>query len=129
MFHTKTVYRCNAGTPAEAATADRIFRILLFNSGFSSEMDRKTGIKRLRIRGLFAVGYCARLKVIGIDIFRAARVKKGALDALKAPGSVFPDICSAFSAVKELFLRQWHRLSHIFHPAVRHQLRTAITAA
>jgi hypothetical protein len=75
------------------------------------------------------VGYCARLKAIGVNIFRAARVKR-ALDALKAaPGSGFPAICSAFSAVKELFLSQWHRLSHIFHPAVQHQLCTAITAA
>jgi hypothetical protein len=75
------------------------------------------------------VGYWARLKAIGVNIFRAARVKR-ALDALKAaPGSGFPAICSAFSAVKELFLSQWHRLSHIFHPAVQHQLCTAITAA
>jgi hypothetical protein len=93
-----------------------------------SEMDRKTGIKRLRIRGLSAVGYCARLKAIGVNLFRAARVKR-ALDALKAaPGSGFPGICRAFSVVKELFLSQWYRLSHIFHPAVQHRLCAAITA-
>jgi hypothetical protein len=43
-----------------------------------SEMDKKTGVKRLRVRGLSSVGYCARLKAIGVNPFRAARVKLGA---------------------------------------------------
>lgn len=42
-----------------------------------SEMDRKTRIKRLRIRGLSAVSYCAGLKAIGVNFFRAAKVKRG----------------------------------------------------
>jgi len=57
-----------------------------------SEMDKTTGIKRLRVRGLSMVGYCARLKAIGVNLFRAARVKR-VLDALNpVPGTVFAAI-------------------------------------
>jgi len=37
-----------------------------------SELDRKTGVKRLRVRGMKAVRYCVTLKVLGLNIFRAA---------------------------------------------------------
>ncbi|MFH1975268.1 MAG: transposase, partial [Pseudomonadota bacterium] len=40
--------------------------------GAISEYDRRTGVKRLRVRGLKAVGYCAVLKALGVNIFRAA---------------------------------------------------------
>ena len=41
-----------------------------------SELDRKTGIKHLRVRGMTAVSLCVYLKATGINIFRAARVWK-----------------------------------------------------
>jgi hypothetical protein len=52
-----------------------------FRSGIEatmSELDRKTGVKRLRVRGMEAVRYCVTLKVLGLNIFRAAafRVRK-----------------------------------------------------
>ena len=63
-----------------------------------------------------AVGCCARLKAIGVNLFRAARVKK-ALDALRAaPGTALPGIGSILLIVKEHFLGQWHRLRNIFGP-------------
>jgi len=37
-----------------------------------SELDRKTGVKRLRVRGMIAVRYCVTLKILGLNIFRAA---------------------------------------------------------
>jgi hypothetical protein len=40
-----------------------------------SEYDRRTGVKKLRVRGLKAVKYCATLKALGINIFRAAVVR------------------------------------------------------
>ena len=40
-----------------------------------SELDRKTGIKRLRIRGMAAVRLCVFLKTTGINILRATRFK------------------------------------------------------
>ena len=84
-----------------------------------SEMDKKTGVKRLRVRGLSAVGYCARLKAIGVNLFRAARVKR-AIDALSAtPGKLAAAVCSTILAVKERFLSPWSRLGDIFHPVTK----------
>ena len=40
-----------------------------------SEYDRKTGVKRLRVRGLKAVRFCATLKAAGVNIMRAAAFK------------------------------------------------------
>ena len=40
-----------------------------------SECDRKTGIKQLRVRGLKAIRFCATLKAIGVNIFRATAVR------------------------------------------------------
>jgi hypothetical protein len=40
-----------------------------------SEYDTRTGVKHLRVRGLKNVQYCARLKAIGVNIFRATAVR------------------------------------------------------
>ena len=40
-----------------------------------SEYDRRTGVKHLRVRGLKAVKFCATLKALGINIFRAAALR------------------------------------------------------
>jgi hypothetical protein len=61
--------------------------------GTMSELDRRTGVKHLKVRGLKAVRFCAVLKATGLNILRAAAVRKarkdkengrdkGALDAL-----------------------------------------------
>jgi hypothetical protein len=39
-----------------------------------SEYDRRTGVKKLRVRGFKAVRYCAVLKALGLNILRAAAV-------------------------------------------------------
>jgi hypothetical protein len=41
-----------------------------------SELDRRTGVKRLRVRGFKAVRFSATIKAIGINLFRAAAVRK-----------------------------------------------------
>ncbi|MEA2014723.1 MAG: transposase [Thermodesulfobacteriota bacterium] len=41
-----------------------------------SEYDRKTGVKNLRVRGMEAVRFCATLKAVGINIFRATVVRR-----------------------------------------------------
>lgn len=41
-----------------------------------SEYDRRTGVKRLRVRGFKAVRFAAVLKAIGVNIFRAAAVRR-----------------------------------------------------
>ncbi len=37
-----------------------------------SEYNKRTGVKHLRVRGLKAVRYCATLKALGVNIFRAS---------------------------------------------------------
>jgi len=94
-----------------------------------SGMDKQTGIKHLRVRGLDAVGYCARLKAIGVNLFRAARVKR-VLDALKpVPVAVSAVICSIIGDVKEHFVSPWRRLSYIFKSAIENMLYTVRIAA
>jgi len=79
-----------------------------------SEMANRTGIKKLRVRGRRAVGLTARLKAIGVNLFRAARVKR-AREALEAaPGGVLSGVGSLIYAVKEQFLSRWRRLGNIF---------------
>ncbi len=53
-----------------------------FRSGIEatmSELDRRTGVKRLRVRGLSAVRFCVKMKVLGLNIFRAAAVRAARL--------------------------------------------------
>jgi hypothetical protein len=47
-----------------------------------SEYDRRTGVKHLRVRGLKAVRFCATIKALGVNIFRAA-VHRSAKMAVK----------------------------------------------
>lgn len=66
-----------------------------------SEFDRRTGVKRLRVRGLDAVRYAATLKALAVNIFRAAAVR------LIFTGEKLPDFAPVlaslrtFSVVKE----------------------------
>jgi hypothetical protein len=93
-----------------------------------SGMDKQTGIKHLRVRGLDAVIYCARLKAIGVNLFRAARVKR-VLDALRpVPQAVSNFTCSIIGDVKEHFLGQWRRFSDIFKSAIENMLYTVSIA-
>jgi len=85
-----------------------------------SEMDKKTEVKRLRVRGLSAVGYCARLKAIGVNLFRAAKVKR-VLGALRpTPGAALLGTRFSIFVVKELFLSPWRQLRNIFDPVAEY---------
>jgi hypothetical protein len=64
-------------TEQTAEFKDR-FRWRAGSEATMSELDRRTGVKRLRVRGFKAVRFSATLKAIGINIFRAAAVRKAA---------------------------------------------------
>jgi hypothetical protein len=49
-----------------------------------SEYDRRTGVKQLRVRGLKAVKFCATLKALGVNIFRASAIKVASMMPEKA---------------------------------------------
>ena len=72
--------------------------------GTMSEYDRRTGVKHLRVRGFQAVRFCATLKAIGINIFRATAVHKviPASKNASAKAKSCHDVC--ISLVKERFL-------------------------
>jgi hypothetical protein len=78
-----------------------------------SEMDKKTGVKRLRVRGLPAVAYFARLKAIALNLFRATAVRK----ALGLPGKTFAAAKSGMRhtifVFKEQFLKHMEQLANI----------------
>ena len=68
-----------------------------------SEFDRKTGVKRLRVRGVKAVCLAVFLKAAGLNIFRAAAVRKARIkgDPGANTGQFFRNI--AIWVTKKLF--------------------------
>ena len=79
-----------------------------------SEYDRRTGVKHLRVRGFKAVRFCATLKAVAVNIFRATAVRK-ALNADKAAHQrgLSGQIPVIF-VVKEHLLMAWSKLKKIF---------------
>jgi hypothetical protein len=53
-----------------------------------SEYDRRTRVKQLRVRGLKAVRYCATMKALALNMFRAAAVRAAAIMPEPALGEV-----------------------------------------
>ena len=51
-----------------------------------SELDRKTGLKHLRVRGHPAVRLCVKLKAAGVNILRAARIHAQRLRKVRGNG-------------------------------------------
>jgi hypothetical protein len=70
-----------------------------------SELDRRTGVKRLRVRGFKAVRFTATLKAIGLNILRAAAVRKAASRDNTDNGKVKCALNHAIFIVKEHFKR------------------------
>ena len=72
-----------------------------------SELDRRTGIKQMRVRGLPAVRASARLKAVGLNIFRAACTRRAKKASDGSPSRVYPCPTAAskevFSAVGGVF--------------------------
>jgi len=94
-----------------------------------SEYDRRTGVKHLRVRGLKAVRFCATLKAIGVNIFRATAVRKAVNDDKAAHGGVLSAQMHAILIVKEHFLMAWGQLKKIFIPFDRSYGHMPIMAA
>jgi len=70
-----------------------------------SELDRRTGVKRLRVRGFKAVRFSATLKVIGINLLRAAAVRKATIYDYADLGKIRSALNHAIFFVKEHFRR------------------------
>jgi hypothetical protein len=69
-----------------------------------SEYATLTGVKRLRVRGMAAVRYCAVLKAAGLNLMRAARVHRARMKArLRAAAAASERLRLNFLAFKERF--------------------------
>jgi hypothetical protein len=79
-----------------------------------SELDRKTGVKRLRVRGFKAVRFSATVKAIGINLFRAAAVRKAANHDNADNSKIKSALSHAIFFVKEHFERIFSPFKYYF---------------
>lgn len=73
--------------------------------GTMSQYDRRTGVKRLRVRGLLDVKLCAVLKAIGVNIFRAASYRRAQFAAAAAVSAAGLAVIAAIAAPVAVFWR------------------------
>ena len=69
-----------------------------------SELDRRTGIKNLRVRGKPAVRFAATMKAAGLNLLRAGAVRKARRKAAEAARRSSKSIYLDYMAVKERIL-------------------------
>ena len=79
-----------------------------------SAYDRRTGVKHLRVRGFEAVRFCAILKAIGINLFRAAALRKRANPYNRANQESSSRLNQIYLVFKELLWRFRVTLKIIF---------------
>jgi hypothetical protein len=90
-----------------------------------SELDRRTGVKRLRVRGFKAVRFSATLKAIGINLFRAAAVRKTTKYDNADNSKIKSALNHAIFFVKEHLERMFSPLKHYFQ---LHQILLSISS-
>jgi len=78
--------------------------------GTISAYAARTGVKWLRVRGFEAVRFCATLKATGVNIFRAAVVRRALMEAPEAFVGEKPGLCNAIFFFKERCATLWGRL-------------------
>ena len=81
-----------------------------------SEYDRITGVKRLRVRGFPAVRYCAKLKAIGVNLFRATAVRNALKGQKGAPHPEESLLHRVILVVKERIGEVWGKLKRLVSP-------------
>jgi hypothetical protein len=79
-----------------------------------SEYDRRTGVKHLRVRGFKAVRFCATVKAVAVNIFRATAVRRALNTAKTAHQRGISGLIHAVFVVKEHVLMAWGQLRKIF---------------
>jgi hypothetical protein len=79
-----------------------------------SEFDRRTGVKKLRVRGMPAVRFCARMKATGLNILRAGAVRRARRKARESNGTYIGLFDTLIGAVKERIQRFIEGLGSVF---------------
>jgi hypothetical protein len=82
LYYSEKDYRLAVRRAAEASEAFiDTYRWRAGVEATMSQYDRLTGVKRLRVRGFKAVRYCAILKAAGLNLLRAAMVRRAQMKA------------------------------------------------
>lgn len=96
--------------------------------GTISAYDARTGVKQLRVRGLEAVRFCATLKATGVNIFRAAVVRRALMEAPEAFVGENPGLSHAIFFFKERWAAFWVRLQRFMAPIGTYEILEPIFA-
>jgi len=81
----------------------QVYRFRAGVEGTISQIDRKTGLKYLRVRGLPAVSFCATLKAAGVNILRAVAFRNSEKSENSAPEQGNRDLLDLIYVFKERF--------------------------
>jgi hypothetical protein len=77
--------------------------------GTMSQLDRLTGLKNLRVRGMSAVSFAAYLKAAGINIIRAAAFRNRKTEGKPAPTAAFSRLsCAVKERLQRISAVTWH---------------------
>jgi hypothetical protein len=84
--------------------------------GTMSQYDALTGVKNLRVRGFTAVQFCATLKAAGLNLLRAAAVRRARYRAKTASSGSFLRFVVPFLFVKERIYKLLSGLGKMLSP-------------
>ena len=90
------------------------YQVQIMETYTESEYDRKTGVKNLRVRGMEAVRFCATLKAVSINIFRATAVRNAKISPKPIRGLARWCIYRPWVYVKEQYCALLSNLDKIF---------------
>jgi len=85
-----------------------------------SEYDRTTGVKRVRVRGFSAVRYCATLKAMGVNLFRATAVRNALKEQGESPQPGDSLLHRVLWVVKEQIGVVWKKVKRLVLPLPSH---------
>lgn len=80
--------------------------------GTMSQLDRLTGLKHLRVRGLSKVSFAAHLKAAGVNILRAAAFRKREIEKEQDLAAMFTLLCAIKNRLQHVSTAIRQRTSH-----------------
>ena len=84
-----------------------VYRLRVGVEGTMSQLDRKTGLKHLRVRGLRAGSFCATFKAAGLNLLRAVAFRNSQENENLVLQQRNPGLFGLFSIFKEQFSALW----------------------
>lgn len=102
-YDDKTLRLAKRRTYEKTPEFQEVYRPRAGIEGTMSQLDRKTGVKHLRVRGLAAVSFCATLKAAGINILRAVAFKNSENEGNPAQNQRNPGLFDLIYVFKERF--------------------------